>query len=71
MPDESLCFTAPVQDIPHGRRRSDHGAGSIDSITSALKDSRTGGRTERLAGDRHPTLAVEWGFFRALLRDGE
>ena len=65
--DQGLRFAAPVQHVPHRGGRGDHGAGRVDGIAAALEDLRAGRGAERLAGDRHPVLAVQ----RRLLGPGE
>ena len=68
MPDQRLCFAAPVQRVPHRGRGRDHRAGGIDGVAAALEHLRPGGRTQRLAGDRHPFLPVQGRLLGALLR---
>jgi hypothetical protein len=67
MPDERLGLAAPVQRVPHRRRGRDHGAGRVHCVAAAFEHLGAGGRTQRLAGDRHPMLAVQGRLFGALL----
>ena len=66
--DQRLRLAAPAERVPHRRGRGEHRAGRVDRVAAALEHHRAGGRRERLAGDRHPVLAVQRRLLGALLR---
>ncbi len=64
--DERLRLAAPVQHVPHRGGRGDHRAGGVHGVTALEEDLRSGGCTQRLAGDGHPLLRVKRRLLRAL-----
>ena len=59
MVDERLRLTTAAERIPHGARGGEHRRRRVHRVAALLEDHRAGGRGERLAGHRHPVLAVE------------
>ena len=66
--DEGLGLAAPAQYVPHRGGRRKHRAGGVDRVTAAKEGARACRGGQRLAGDRHPVLAVQHGLLRIRAR---
>src|SRR5688500_16212356 len=59
MVNERLGFAAPTHVIMHRAHHRSHGARGINGVAAELEHPRAGYCAERLAGNRHPMLAVK------------